>query len=268
MAVEGAHEEFVILNNHLITGIQNISFTQNVEEGNLSMMGEQFVSTSPTGPTTTNVSIRKILVNNDALLSFTGSAISGQFIYGDNYLNFNSGFLTNYAVSAEIGALPLLSCDLEIYGLVTGSTVSLYNQAIPETGISEVLPTGLVVTHDKEQTNAITSFSFSEVYNYQPLYGVGNGTGNLLAQQVTLLGPVTQNSEINLDIEDHSIESNTGFFAPDKNRNRNIKFEIHATTGLMLDFTLQNAHLISENVNGAVSDSVLGNIQYRGYKKV
>ena len=42
MALEGSHEEHIIVDGTLLSGVQNISFSQNVQEQVVSYLGNDF----------------------------------------------------------------------------------------------------------------------------------------------------------------------------------------------------------------------------------
>ena len=139
----GSDEEKIVFNGKLLTGIQNISFSQNVSEAPVEMLGNDFVTTEIAGPTNFSANVSKLLLNTDFLRTLTGSTtISGQFEYGDNYLDFNSGVLGGYTFNANVGDIPTIEFNFEIFGDVSGanSAVSSTAEGSP---IKEVSQTGI-----------------------------------------------------------------------------------------------------------------------------
>ena len=85
----GSDEEKIVFNGKLLTGIQDLSFVQNVSESPVLSLGKQTITTQITAPTTFSVNVSKLLLNTDFLRTLTGSTtISGQFQYGENYLAY------------------------------------------------------------------------------------------------------------------------------------------------------------------------------------
>ena len=265
MALEGSHEEYIIINGTLLTGVQNVSFQQNVNEVPISVLGNDFSSTTINGPTTVTAAIDKFLLNSDFVTGLTGlTTISGQFEYGDNFLDFSQAVLNSYAVSASVGALPQISFDLSIYGSLSGSDTSIRSSASTENAIEEVSQSGLIVTFDKSATNAIQSFNFSETFNLQPIYGLGQNTPT----DLSIIGPIAQEATIAIEVEDYEFEDTFSFLSGSKNRNRNIELKISGSNGLLNTFALESGHLVNESINAGVGDTIVANLTYRGYKKV
>jgi len=266
MALEGSHEEHIIINQTLLTGVQNISFQQDVSEAPVSVLGNDFGGTTISGPTTVTASIDKLLLNSDFVTGLTGNTtISGQFEYGDNFIDFSQGVLNSYSVGATVGGLPEISFDLSIYGSLSGSDTSIRSSASTENAIQEVSQSGLIATFDKGATNAVQSFSFSEAFNVQPIYGLGQNTPS----HISIVGPIGQEATIAIEVEDYEFEETFSFLSGSKDRNRTIQLQIRNKNNSTLNtFALENAHLVSESIGAGVGDTIVANLTYRGFKKV
>jgi hypothetical protein len=265
MALEGSHKEYIVINQTLLTGVQNISFEQNVDEAPVSMLGNDFGGTTINGPTTVTAAIDKLLLNSDFITGLTGNTtISGQFEYGDNFIDFSQGVLNSYAVSASVGELPQISFDLSIYGSLSGSDTSIRSSASTENAIEEVSQSGLIITFDKGAINAVQSFSFSEAFNVQPIYGLGQNTPS----HISILGPIAQEATIAIEVEDYEFEETFSFLSGSKDRNRTIQLQISGDNGVLNTFALENAHLVSESIAAGVGDTIVANLTYKGFKKV
>lgn len=265
MALEGSHEEHIIINGTLLTGVQNVSFSQNVDEVPVNVAGKGFSCTTINGPTSTTAAVDKILINSDFVIDLTGlNDISGQFEYGTNYMNFSQAVVNSYAVSAAVGSLPTISFDLSIYGSMSGTNSSIRSTAGSESGIQEVSQSGLIVTFDKDATNAVQSFSFSESFNIQPIYGLGQNT----PAHVSVVGPIVQEAVISIEVEDYEFEDTFSFLSGSKNRNRTIQLQISGDSGVLNSFALESGHLVNESMTAGVGDTIVANLTYRGYKKV
>jgi len=263
MALGGSNEENIIIDGILLNGVQNVSFSQSVSEDVVSILGGNFVGTNITGPTATTVSIDKLLLNSDYVTGLTGSHnISGQFQYGTNNLNFEQACINSYAVSAAVNQLPEISFDLSIYGNISGNENSVVSSALKEDLIEKVSQQGLIVTFDKTPTNSVQSFSFSETFNVQPLYSLGEK----IPSQISTVGPIVQEVTINIEVEDYEFENNFSFLSGSKDRNRNIKLEISGENGILNAFEMVNGILINEQMVAGVSNTMVASLTYRGYK--
>ena len=265
MALAGSHEEYIIINGTELQGIENVSFQQNVNESPISMLGNDFAGKTIEAPTQVTASIYKYLLNNDFVTTLTGlTNISGQFEYGDNLLDFSQATINGYAVSTAVGDLPQISFDLSIYGSLSGSNTSIRPLASAESGIENVSQSGLIVTFDKHQTNAVQSFTFSESFNIQPTYGLGQKT----PADISIVGPILQEVNISIEVENYEIEETFSFLSGSKDRNRNIELKISGDSGVLNTFSLSNGCMVSENITAGSSDTMLAQLNYRGYRSV
>ena len=269
MATKGAHDTNIYLStggvSKKLNSIQSISFKQDIQENPSLVVGQEISPTQIDGPTQTTVSVDKILNNNDLIRTFAGrSNISGQFEYGDNLLSFNKTCLKNFSVSATINELPQASFDFVIYGSLSGTSTSLSSTAVADSTIEEITTEGLSITFDKQSTNAVQSFSYSEIFNKQALYGIGSNEPS----DIQTVGPVLQEASISIEVEDYEPEETFSFLSGSKDRNRTIKMEISGENSILNTFQLENARLVSESIGAGVGDTIVANLTYKGHKKV
>lgn len=263
MALEGSYEEHIIINGTELQGVENISFQQNVNESPISLLGNNFAGKAIEAPTQVTASIDKYLLNNDFVTTLTGlTNISGQFEYGDNLLDFSQATINGYAVSTSVGDLPQISFDLSIYGSLSGSNTSIRPLASTESGIENVSQSGLIVTFDKNQTNAVQSFTFSESFNIQPTYGLGQKT----PADISIISPIVQEVSISIEVEDYETEETFSFLSGSKDRARNIELKISGDNGVLNTFSLQNGCLASESIVSSAGNTTTAQLTYRGYR--
>ncbi len=284
MASEGSHDTNIVINDTLLTGIQNISFQQNYNEEPVSLLGNAFSTTAVSSPPSTTAKIDKLLLNRDFITGLSGSTgISGQFIYGTNMMAFDSATLDGFSLSVAMGSNPAISFDFTVYGDMSGNrndttlAGSKLNTAQKDNTIAEISQTGLQVVFDeavdiggagKTNSNAVQSFNFTETYQYQPKYKIGDHK----PCQVDLINPIEQSATIAIEVEDHffknKYDSIPGFGTSSNYRDKNVKLTMRTRNGDTNVFELQNAHLVSETISAGVGDSVVANLTYRGHKKL
>lgn len=282
VALEGSHTEFLILNGTLLSNINSVSFSYDVEEIPASFAGNSFAGTMINGPTSVTSTVEKFLLNKDIITGLASqSNIQGQFEYGDNYLAFNQAVLQNYTVDATIGEIPVISFDFSIYGDMSGVYQSLRNSATDDNDIKEVQPQNFQISFDKElftepispsgssppqpTFNSVQSFSFSEQYNYSIEYGLN---GNK-PQDIVLVNPADQEISLVLEIEKYQFENVYSFLDSTKDRSRNISMSIlDEDSNVVNKFQLQNGHLVGESFDATPRDTIQANLIYRGYRKI
>jgi hypothetical protein len=299
MASEGSHDTNIIINNTLLTGIQNVSFQQNYNEEPLSLLGNAYASTQIQGPPTTTAKIDKLLLNRDFITGLTGSTgIFGSFVYGDNAIQFNRAVLDGYSLSVGIGSDPEISFDFTVHGDMSGIQPNLVlyttpvvpsdlvSAATPDNAIAEINQTGISVelnTSDNPQignvgvvANAVQSFTFTETYQYQPKYKIGDHK----PCQMDLIKPIQQSATFSMEVEDYAIQNRynhlqgisegglvDGAFNDFAYRNTKIvKLTLTTKNGDKNVFELQNAYLSSETISQGVGDTIVANLTFRGHK--
>ena len=278
MASNGTQDVSVFLNEKKVSGLQSLSFSQNVSEGMMATLGDELGQPSLTSPITTSVSIDRFLLNTDFITGLTGQTFSGMFVHGtntrenttdSNILKFNSGILLGYSVDGSIGQVPTIAYDIEIYGNMTGDSTTGITTPTEDTAISTVSPTGITVTFDKENLdtlgnkNLVQSFNFTESYAYEPIYAVGKTYPCHIANK----GATFQEMNISLEVENYNPEDKHSFLEATKAKNREISVKIETDDGQENIFSLRSGHLVSESFSYGLNDTVVASLTYRGYKR-
>lgn len=266
MAFEGSHTEFLILDGTLLSGINSVSFSYDVDEVPAFFAGNSFAGTTINSPTSVTSTVQKFLLNKDIVTGLASNTnIQGQFEYGDNYLDFNQAILQNYTVEAALGEIPVISFDFSIYGDVSGSNNSIKSSASSDNNLQEIQPQDFQLSFDKQAVNSVQNFSFSESYNYSIEYGLNANK----PQDIVLLNPTEQEITITLEIEEYEFEDVYSFLDSTKDRSRNISMAIlDESSNIVNKFELQNAHLVGESFDSTPRDTIQANLIYRGYRKI
>lgn len=286
-----SHESKVILNTTVCTGIQSISFSQNINEEFVSLVGNTAVPKQTTAPVVTTVSIDKLLVSeSDFIHKLTGinqTGISGSFQYGDRYMFFNNAVIDGYSVNASVGELPTISFDMSIYGdfsggsfLIDGTGSSPKEVAQSDVTVRPTLNSGIIFQYadfgrnqDALTDNHPQSFTYSEVYNWLPTYGISTTKSHHRPASINLLGPVQQSMSVSMDINDTGIERNYSFTGTQEtvdragvskgtvDRNRLVRAFVNSDI-----FQVRNASLTSQNLSQQVGDTTILTSQFDGYR--
>jgi hypothetical protein len=297
---EGSHDTNIIINDVLLSGIQNVSFQQNYNEDPVSLLGNPFATTLPTAPPTTTAKVDKFLLNKDIITGLTGSTgIFGSFVYGENILQFDGAVLDGYSLSVDLNSDPAISFDFTVYGDLSGVNPTLalntvnspikaadvISAATSDNAIAEINQTGMLIELSSKEhpdpgadgtarigkANAIQSFTFTETYQYQPKYKIGD----IKPCQVDLIKPIEQSATVSIEVEDYSLGHKYGALPGKTNysdlstniyRDKIVKITLKTKNGDENVFELQNAHLVSESISAGVGDTVVANLTYRGYK--
>jgi|TARA_R100000479_G_C6383370_1_gene202046 hypothetical protein len=278
MANSGSFSEHLILDGKLCNGIQDVSFDAPSPENTQSFIGTDDNRHYPISAPKVTAKVNKLLLNQDfitGLVKFTNAqneatGFSGAMIYGDNKMSFKSGVLDGFSVSASTNDIPEISYDFTIYDALTGESENILAHVAADSPKDIIPITGISVTFDKTGTidnglNAIKSMTFSEAYNYQVNYAIGQ-TGAPVS--IKLLDPIVQRATIEIEAEDYIFEDNYRAFTSNNVTNRDIALEVRSTGNVVNRYSMSGASLVSESINTQVGSTMSATLQYKGHKKV
>ena len=260
-------------NNYIIlSGVQNISFSHNIPEDTISVLGNDFVGTELTSRDAVSFSIDKLFLSDDALLNKTGIPFDIYFGYKEDAagksLRGSRAYINDFSLNISDERLPTISYNGTIYGNIDNYNYRLFQGAtIHESGYLDIPKTGIVVTKGDDVNGYVQSLSFSEAYDFQQIPSITQAVdfqNQNARRDVYSLGPVLQSMEINYipNSFKQPIIYNPASIA--SNRNEEIKVSVNSASGLVKDFSLLNSRIISDNLNAGVGDTLLGNITYEG----
>lgn len=287
MATTGSFSEVLYLDGKVLKGIQSLSFEVTSPETNKPVMGRahsQLVTFE--SPPSVSSRVNKVLLNTDfmtGLIDKTGSnremlGFSGGMFYGDNLMEFNTGVLDGFSITANTSDIPEIAFDFTIYGSMTGRVSNAVtpdglnfndpNHFDTDEELDIVSPTGITVLFDKSGDgsitgmNSVSSMTFTEAYSYDVKYGLGSR----VPSQIQLLDPILQTANIELEIENYAFEDTYRALDIGTNQDRSIVLEVRGENGSLNKFSMTGAQLVGENINTAAGDFVKANLTYRAYK--
>ena len=89
--VNGSEETYIILEDYLLTGVTNVSFKNSVEEEVSLLLNNAGLYRNSKKPNTASCEISTYYLGPDLVQNLTGfTNLSGQFIYGENAINFDN----------------------------------------------------------------------------------------------------------------------------------------------------------------------------------
>ena len=134
-----------------------------------------------------------ILSDSDRFLQYTGlSSFSGKVEYGDKYVTFTDGYLTNYSLNYKLGEYP----SVDIKGVIfnwTASAISFSPKPVNLNTFNVGDPCFIDTNIAIAATNRLQSFGINIDVNRIPNYTIGN----YLPDTVYIQYPIKQ--EVNLD---------------------------------------------------------------------
>jgi hypothetical protein len=252
----------LFLNNQEVSGVIGFEAGMEIPLNYINVLGSYNGAEEKDGFDTKNVTITKYLIPNDPIRNFTGEAFcSGLLLYKNNNYSFNSGYLTSYSVSCSVGEISTVTSTFDVYGLIGGEILPTF---YPEYQNITDLPVShfgnIHITTDEGYTNRIVSFNLDIQCNRLPQFVLGSQ----YPLTVYLNRPLEINLSIEVEVDDYECNNiQTVLCGPKKN----ITLELKNcdNTNIMESFIINNARLISENINSDLSNPTTISLNYRSY---
>lgn len=257
----GSEETKIILQETLLTGITNVSFDYTVQEEAVLLLANRGINRKINKPNVATCSISKKCIGREFIQELTGYAdLSGQFIYGENGLDFDQAVVKNYKISLSPQDIPTLSVDLNIYGDIKPATALRDNSAYSDNAEENINPTSIVLDLDNT-ISAVTSFSYSVDFDCTPTHEIES----IKSSSSKILTPIKYSVSADIEMIEQEFENMTGLLE-DETFNRNISFSLVDSSGAYLNtFTIPNASLRSQKISATPSDTVQLSVDYVGY---
>lgn len=255
-------ENRLFLNNQEISGVIAFEGSMEIPINYVNILGFYDGAEEKDGFDTKNVTITKYLIPNDPIRNFTGEAFcNGLLLYKNNNYSFNSGYLTNYSMSCSVGEISTVTSTFDVYGLIGGQVLPTF---YPEYQNITDLPVAhfgnIHITTDEGVTNRIVSFNLDIQCNRLPRFGLGNQ----YPIEVYLNRPLEINLSIEVEADDYECNNIQAVLCGPK---KNIILDLKNcdNTSIMESFTINNARLISENINSDLDNATTIVLNYKSY---
>lgn len=204
--VTASDESYIILQNTLLTGITNLSFSYSSNQEATYLLSNKGINRKINSPQVIDCSIRKKYLGKDFLKDLTGFAgLSGQFIYGQNALDFNDAAISSYSIAMKTNQLPEININLKIFGDLSPTTNLRKATAFAD---NENLNLGQdsIFFNFLNKNSAIDDFSFSANFQIEPTYEIES----IKSSKVKILPPVSYSTSASIEMTEQEYEDVTG----------------------------------------------------------
>ena len=257
----GSEETKIILQETILTGITNVSFDYTVQEEAVLLLANRGINRKMNKPNVATCSISKKCIGREFIQELTGYAdLSGQFIYGENGLDFDQAVVKNYKISLSPQDIPTLSVDLNIYGDMKPATGLRANSAYSDNTGENINPTSIVLNLDNT-ISAVTSFSYSVDFDCTPTHEIES----IKSSSSKILTPIKYSVSADIEMLEQELENMTGLLQ-DETFNRDVSFSlIDLSGGYLNTFSIPNASLKAQKISATPSDTIQLSVDYIGY---
>ncbi len=258
------------LNQSQVHGVQDIQASYQMPVQHTKYLGMNSSFYTPEGAKTANLSVTSLLTTSNDFLSCTGEAGNYGFVTkkanpSSNILfGFQSGYLTSYTCGAQIGEVPTVRADFQIFndaGSISSagsfnqtSSTALVNSNTIDIGINDFT------------TNRVNSFNLSIAVNRNPAYYLGSSTPfsvkSIYPLEVSCDFNIAQDNYVLQKLSDlsYNLKNISNFYINTKDFNGNsVNFNFGSSLCYFID--------VSEDFSASVNSPVGITVRYRGYLK-
>lgn len=207
----GSEESYIILQNTLLTGISDISFKSAPKQRIVRLLGSDEITRKTNQPSETTCSFSKPYNGADFIQDLTGSTeLSGQFIYGENAIDFTKAAISNYSLNLDEEGLGQISVEMKIYGKMTPTTNLRLSEAARDFEVLNQTPK-MQLFNLNDTASAVKSINFSSSFQLQR----ADGIGTIGEPDVKIMAPVKHEISANIEMLEQEVEDVTGLFEVD-----------------------------------------------------
>lgn len=212
-----SRECFLLLQNTLLTGINDVSFSSPVKEEYQKLLGGTSIKRKINSAQVTTCQFNKKFNGKDFIQSLTGQEnMSGQFVYGTGGLDFNKATISNYSLNLDRDGLGQISVEMKIRGDIKPATSLRTGSASGDISVKDQTPH--ITFFDLDSTNsAVNSISMQSTINSKPSYEIGS----INSSDVKITSPVVTKISTNIEMLEQEVEDITGL-VNEENFNKNI----------------------------------------------
>lgn len=280
-------EQRVVVNNYLLSGIQNIDGSYGISETPIRIAGVGFVDAMIERPLEGNFNISRKMVSHDPLLELNSQGkykydeeeIEGIILYDDKGFGFNKGRVTRYSVNCNVGEVPNIETDIIVYGdLGKGVPENPFEGLLEHPPIKFPDQSSIKVSVSDFDIDAITSFSFSRSLQLVPIYTLPKGdsddwdngvagTKNLEPVQIDTQYPIETDINFTMIANEYEVRQIKDRIQAAPKSNVTIEIKDSFDNNYMINsYTGFNVRLIGETVNSTIDGEMSISLTYKGYE--
>ena len=264
-AIQNYEQQFY-LSGILLSGVTSLNGGYSIEENPINIIGKGHTYPVTQGPLVGNFEISKYYIGQEPLLYYTGdSPISGSINFVNASLGkgqsfgFNSGYLTEYSLSAGIGRIPESTASIVVYGNIGSGINASGSQPHPKIEIPN--QGSISLNASGYQTNRITDFSYSMRIDRSPVYKIGSP----FPVQVDRAFPISQEATFSLEVHDFEINKIQEYLISPKQQNLIFDLQNPINSTSIETFSMNKARLLSQSITSRSDDVLTVSLRYISY---
>jgi hypothetical protein len=254
------YEQQLYLSGVLLSGVTSIDGNCAISESPINIIGKGFVYPIRQQPLVGNFTIDKYFIGEDILLNYTGdNHMNGSIHYGDKSFGFESGYLTEYSFSANIGSIPTVRASIDAYGNIGSGINASGNLLHPQVEIANQGSISMNVAG--HETNRITDFSYNLRIDRSPVYVIGSP----FPVQVDRVFPIVQEASFTMEVDDYEIKSFSDFLSSPEQQGITFSIKNPINNREIQEFKIPKARLVNTSLVSSSEDLMTISLSYIGH---
>ena len=250
-----------------VSGVTDLNGGYSISENPINIIGKGYKYPVRQGALVGNFDVNKYYIGEEPFLNYTGdNPISGSINYFNDFssvsnksFGFNSGYLTEYSVSASIGTIPKSKASIVVYGDIgSGINASGSNPhpdiQIPNQGSIALNTTGY-------QSNRVVDFSYTMRIDRDPIYQIGSP----FPVEVQRKFPMTQQASFSLEVHDFEVNQIREYLVKPKQQNITLTFKNPINSSIIETFEIKKARLLEQSMTSSNNNMLNVALSYIGY---
>jgi hypothetical protein len=263
VAIKGAvlnYEQQFYLSGILLSGVTSIDGSYSVSEQPINILGKGHTYPVMQGALVGDFQVNKYYIGRDPMLDYIGdSPISGSINFNNKSFGFNSGYLTEYSLSASIGSIPKSRSSIQVFGdLGSGISASGSNAhpdiEIPNQGSISMNTTGF-------RNNRVTDFNYNLSIGRSPVYKIGSP----FPVQVDRQFPLIETASFSMDVNDHQVAKLHEYLIKPKQQDIVISIKNPINSNIIENITMEKARLLSHSLSSDSDNVMTLKVNYTAY---
>ena len=252
----------LFLNSSPVTGLQSIQATYNNPYNNLKYIGinNNDVKTVPIGPFIGALNLTNIMINSDQFIQYTGDFGANLLLNYNNDNNFlmTSGYLADYKIECNVGSIPTISTQWNIYNDFGSGTAVLPNFDMDESKLNIINPGDISINFNDISTEKINKFDINIKCTRLPIYELGGR----IPIDIKLQYPIEIITSFSISLNNYKIKNL--FDYPQKNKLKSFSIDLKKsnTSTIINTFNINDALLIAEDYNIDVDGTSLAQLTF------
>lgn len=204
--LNGSEKSFIILEDVLLTGIEDISFDYSITESSTRLLAKKGINRKIYGPPKITCRISKPYNGADFLQSLTGlTNLSGQFVYENNAIDFRNACISSYGLNLDSNGFGKVNVDLSIFGDLKPTQDLKTLTAESDFEVLDKTPP-LEIFNLDQKLSAIKSLDYKASFDIK----TDNQIGSINTSKVSILSPVSHEISADIEMLEQEVENVTG----------------------------------------------------------